>query len=463
LGRLFWKFFFFIWLAQLVTILGVCTPFFLEHREYNKRLAGIDRSPPANFLVESAAATMQYGGILALRSLLENKIQAQIFALDEQNHELLGRQVPLATIERVRQLVNTDPVPYAVRKVQTVDGHAYVLFLPMPENWRDGPPPFGGPPPHDGPPPQDGLRPPPGGPNFQIVPIIAAMLASLVSAALLAWYFSKPIRNLRTAFEAAATGNLQVRLEPVMGKRRDELADLGRNFDLMASHLSSLMESQQRLLHDVSHELRSPLARLQAAIGLARQQPENLEASLVRIERESVRMDKLVGELLSLSRLEAGVMDGLDEEISMHELVSDIVRDAHFEADACGRAVDFSGDCVAVIKGNAGLLHRAIENVVRNAVKHSPEGGRVSVECRVDTQEHKVRLSIIDQGPGIPEQELDEIFKPFFRGNGTKSTDGHGLGLAIASHVFEAHKGSISASNRAGGGLCVEIVLPVAS
>lgn len=449
MGRLFWKFFFFIWLAQLTAILAVGTAFWLEHRTQDKMLEDFDRSPPASLLLESAAATLQYGGASALRRVLESWEQAPIYAIDEQDREILGRKFTPATLDRVRRMLDADSAAPAVRRMQSSDGHVYVLFLLFPEHRLEGGPPFGNKPPH------------PGQPPLPVVPLVATLLASLIFAALLAWYFAKPIRNLRSAFEAMVSGDLEVRLGPVMGKRRDELADLGRNFDRMASHLNTLIDGQRRLLHDVSHELRSPLARLQAAIGLARQQPEKLESSLERIERESVRMDKLVGELLTLSRLEAGVMGAMEEDVNLGELVSDVVADARFEAETSGRMVEFSGCSEMFVKGNAELLHRAIENVVRNALRYTPYGGKVVVGVLRDANGNNLKLAVLDQGPGVPENELGSIFEPFFRGNGTKSTNGHGLGLAIARSVIEAHDGTICASNRVdGGGLCVEIVLP---
>lgn len=451
MGRLFWKFFFFIWLAQLTAILGVSTTFWLERRTPDKRLEDIDMSPPASFLVESAAATLQHGGTPALRSLLESMERHQVYAVDERSQELLGRKVIPATVEQARSILGQEANRHRVRQVTASDGHTYVLFVPLAEKWSDGRPlhPGNRPPPHR----ESHILP--------FVPMAAAMLASLIFAALLAWYFSKPIRNLRSAFEAAAAGNLAVRLGPVMGERRDELADLGRDFDRMAGRLRALMEGRRRLLHDVSHELRSPLARLQAAIGLARQQPEKLEASMERIDRETVRMDQLVGELLTLARLEAGVVGTMEEDINVSELVAGIVDDARFEAEANGRKVEFSSGGEAVVKGKSELLHRAIENVVRNAVRHTSDHSSVMVETRVDDKGQELRLSVLDQGPGVPETELGAIFEPFFRGGGEKSADGHGLGLAIARRVIEAHGGTICASNRASGGLCVEIVLPV--
>jgi signal transduction histidine kinase len=291
------------------------------------------------------------------------------------------------------------------------------------------------------------------------VPLAAAVLASLLFAALLAWYFARPIRALRQAFEAASHGDLAPRFAKV-GRAGDELSDLGRDFDRMTARLRRLMDGQTRLLHDVSHELRSPLARLQAAIGLAHQKPERTLASLRRIERESVRMDKLVGELLTLSRLEAGALAPGAQEIDVAELLYQIVADAQFEASAQGRAVIQEGEAEVTMLGEPDLLGRAIENVVRNAIKHSPAGATVVVAAQATGL--RLSIQVLDRGPGVAEGELATIFQPFFRSSGTeKDVEGHGLGLAIAQQVVRQHGGTIVASNRPGGGLCVEIVLPL--
>jgi two-component system OmpR family sensor kinase len=306
----------------------------------------------------------------------------------------------------------------------------------------------------------------PMGPRFQPltpwVPLVAAVLASLLFSFLLAWYFSRPIRALRQAFDAAAGGDLAPRFVNAAGKRGSELNDLGRDFDRMTARLRSLIDGQTRLLHDVSHELRSPLARLQAAIGLAHQQPDKMAASMERVERESVRMDKLVGELLTLARLEAGAIKASQEEISMADLLDQIADDASYEAASQQRSVVQEGAADVIVLGQTDLLGRAIENVVRNAIKHSPDGGQVQLQQRTLNTAAGSQLSIrvLDRGPGVAPADLDTIFQPFFRSSNA-STEGHGLGLAIAQHVIEAHGGSIKASNRAGGGLCVEILLPV--
>lgn len=449
MGRLFWKFFFFISLSQLAAILGVTASFWLEHHSHGGGRPGIDQGYTASVLVESASAALKGGGVEALREVLRKQNPSLVYVVDEQNKELLGRKVSPEMLKQIRSCLKTGSFDQAINQTKAADGHAYLLFLPLPENQPRGS--------H----PPDG-RLPPDEFHIPIEPIIAAIFASFIFAALLARYFSKPIRNLRSALEAATNGNLDMRLGPEMSKRRDELADLGLHFDLMADHLRSLMDGQRRLLHDVSHELRSPLARLQAAIGLTRQQPEKLETYLDRIEREGVRMDKLVGELLTISRLEAGVMNSMHEDIDFDELVTDVVDDARFEAESTGHTVDFLGISEAHITGHAELLHSAIENLMRNAIRHTPAGSKVSVGVYLDEDGTNVLVSICDQGPGIPEKELGKIFEPFFRGHGADRADGHGLGLAIARRVVEAQGGTVRASNMSSGGLCVELSLPVA-
>lgn len=350
-------------------------------------------------------------------------------------------------------------------KHRAEDQNRQSMEEPRPPGFPGNPPP----PPPDGfvgrPPTVEARRPPPPRPrgprSFPAIPLVWTLLASLGSAALLARYFSKPIGHLRDAFDAAANGNLQARVGDSMGNRRDELADLGHDFDHMADRLNALMSAQRRLLHDVSHELRSPLARLQVAVGLARQQPEKLESTMDRIERESSRIDDLVGELLTLSRLEAGVLGTSEEQIRVAELLADIVEDARFEAEGNRQQVMFEGSCDVVLKGRSELLYRAIENVVRNALKHTPSGKRITVTCGVDMAARTLRLAVLDEGPGVAEAELSSIFEPFFRGSGAQSTDGHGLGLAIANRVIQSHGGTIKACNRPGSGLCVEMLLPL--
>jgi two-component system OmpR family sensor kinase len=367
MGRLFWKFFFFFWLAQVVTAVGVGVAVWLIHPGSGPGSVVIDGGPPP-------------------------------------------------------------PPPW-------LSGTDHVPLGQQTSNPR---PPFDLP-----------------GP---LLPIIAGSLASLIFAALLAWYFARPIRNLRLAFESVARGKLGTRIGGSMGRRNDELSDLGKDFDHMAGRLEVLIDSQRRLLHDVSHELRSPLARLQAASDLLRQQPERASEFVERIERDTARMDRLVGELLTLARLDSGMAGKLDEEVELHAVVEDIAEDASLEADSkrCTIQVDLTGP--AVVRGNHELLHRAIENVVRNAVRYSPEGGTVTIS--IQESEGARCVTIADRGPGVAAGDLAAIFDPFFRGAAERSVSGYGLGLAITRRVIEAHGGKVSAANRLDGGLLVTLELP---
>jgi two-component system, OmpR family, sensor kinase len=354
-------------------------------------------------------------------------------------------------------------------QVVTSIGVGALMWLQRPEHGPDmfagGPPP---PPPPEFADPRRFPPPPhfPGGPPprhlpMPLMPILAGSVVSLLFAALLAWYLAKPIRGLRAAFESVAGGKFETRIGDTMGRRNDELADLGNDFDRMAARLQSLLDAQRRLLHDVSHELRSPLTRLQAAAGLMRQQPERAVEFTERIERDTGRMDKLVGELLTLARLDAGTAGALDEDMDLREMIADIAADARFEAEEKDCAIDIEANGPVHVRGSHELLYRAVENAVRNAVRHSPKGGRVAIAA------HEVdgwlRVDVSDSGSGVFEDDLSAIFEPFFRGDPGRSSAGYGLGLAITRRVVETHGGTVSATNRPEGGLMVTLRLPIVS
>jgi len=458
MGRLFWKFFLTFLLALLVAGIGVGTTVWLRHNAWQKTQTAkysIDVRHASAF-VSVAKTVMRHSGVAGLRSFLEAMQDAPfppVYAIDDQDHELLQRNVAPEVLQQARSLFLQAVFPEAVRMVSAEDGHRYLLFVPLPEH---GLAPLS---------PNDRLprRPrPPRVPPSPLLPILAGTLASLMFSAALAWYFAKPIRSLRNAFAALAQGDLDTRVGSLMGKRRDELSDLGKDFDHMAGQIHSLVHAQQRLLHDVSHELRSPLARIQAAIGLAQQQPDKQQAMLERIERESQRMNDLVGELLVLSRLEAGVQGSESYEFDIGGLLDDIVEDACFEAERHQVAIRYDGIEETLVKGRIELLHRAIENVLRNALQHCKQGGEVSVAARFDTGKRRLRVTVDDQGAGVAESDLSAIFEPFFRSGDRGKADSIGLGLAIAYRSIEAHHGRIQASNRPQGGLRVEIDIPFA-
>jgi signal transduction histidine kinase len=474
-GRLFWKFFLSILLAQVAAAVGIGSYFWLrEQARLTNTVTTIETGPPAGFMLDSAAVALKYGGLPALREIVKPGSRHTVFVVDPDGRELLGRDVTPGMLAQARRELGADRPFQPVRELAAPDGRRLLAFVPRqlrsPPAGTAAPArpgqPFdaGGPGPDGGPGFGRGEGPRgPFGPGWQFskpIPLLASVIVSLLFALLLAWYFSRPIRALRNAFEAAAAGDLAPRF--ASGKSGgDELNDLGRDFDRMSARLRALMDGQRRLLHDVSHELRSPLARLQAAIGLAHQQPEKMAASLDRIERESVRMDKLVGELLTLSRLEANTDLPQAELVDMAELLDGIASDVRFEAGADGPAIEvpIEGEAHICVRGAPDLLWRACENVVRNAVKHGGAGGIVELKLRADA--NHVHVDVLDRGPGIAPGDLPTIFQPFFRSNpSTNNVDGHGLGLAIAERVVQGHGGTIRAMNREGGGLQVAIVLP---
>jgi signal transduction histidine kinase len=483
MGRLYWKFFFFFLFAQLTSVFGVGLAVWAHNRSQENSQSLIEASPPAMSVLAAVSATLEHGGVDATRKMLQGWPQRrmpQVYVVNEAGEDLLQRKIPSELLELAISQLDKDE---AVRSIHAEDGHQYMLFVPT--RSRGGQPPpngvMGGPdgPPPDMQPPSEGMRrpppderagdgpPPPNGGErsrfwrvFPLVPLSAGVIASLVFAALLAWYFSKPIRSLRQAFITATDGNLEVRVAGSMGHRRDELSDLGRDFDTMASRLGALLQGQSRLLHHVSHELRSPLARMQMAIGLARQSPEKVTSSLERIERESVRMDKLVGELLAFSRLESGVTNIHKERIDLSDLLFTLAEDAQFEAKDRKIEVRLLPHDDYVLEAQPDLLHRALENIVRNALKYGPDGSDVDIDVTSDPAARMVLIRIRDQGMGVAPHELETIFQPFYRANSGLGSDGHGIGLALAKQVVEMHGGRISARNMSPAGFEVSVQLP---
>ncbi len=441
MGRLFWKFFLAFWLALLIAGIAVGTGVWFHKRSLDEAGDDLVMGPAAALMVRAASATLAHGGLPALRDWLATAGEdprLRLYAVNDEGRDLLGRNYAAVALERARRLAEAPTGRPAAAYLLDGTGTRYLLFVA-----------------------EAGMGTPAGTPPPWL-PILAGLLASLGFSALLAWYLAKPIRVLRSAFDAASAGDLDVRVAPGMGGRRDELADLGRDFDHMAGRLRDLMDIQRRLLHDVSHEIRSPLARLHAAIDLARQQPERLEISLDRIEREGARLDEMVGELLTLSRLEAGMADTRRERMDLADLVGMVVEDARFEAEVQGRRVEFAAPVPAPVRCGAELLHRAVENVVRNALRFSPPGGVIDIRVE-QAGPGRVAVVVRDGGPGVPAAHLEAIFDPFYRVENGQGGAGFGLGLALARRAVEAHGGVIRAANRPGGGLEVHIELPTDS
>jgi len=308
------------------------------------------------------------------------------------------------------------------------------------------------------------------GPHGLPIPgLLIAVLSSGLVCYFLARYMTKPVVRLRAVTRQLAAGDLTARAGDPRSRRRDEIAGLLRDFDAMAERLETLVKAQSRLLNDISHELRSPLARLNVALGLARQRSGPESASMLeRIELEASRLNELIGRLLTLARLEDGEQAVPREPVPLADLVLTVVEDAEFEAQARHCHVkSFIPPGEWEVRGDASLLHSALENVVRNATRYTHEGTTVEIRLErgpnvsVDAAEAVVK--VMDCGPGVPPDALKKLFLPFYRLDDARGrqTGGVGLGLAITERAVRFHGGRVAASNRPEGGLLVEIHLPM--
>jgi two-component system sensor histidine kinase CpxA len=285
------------------------------------------------------------------------------------------------------------------------------------------------------------------------------LLTALLVCYLLALYLSSPIGKIRAATQKLAAGDLSTRVADELGNRHDELGALAADFDLMAERIESLITSQKRLSRDISHELRSPLARLGVALEIAKQKSRDETTPLLdRIETESARLNEMISRLLTLSRLESGSQNIQKQDIDLKGLVEDVAEDADFEAQAKGKSVRFTGTRPCRVMGDEGLLRSAVENVLRNAVRYTAEG--TSVDVSLTSDEGTATIKVLDHGGGVPEDELKNVFRPFYRIGEARerATGGIGLGLSIAERAIHAHNGTIEARN-VDHGLLVEIDL----
>jgi signal transduction histidine kinase len=448
--KLFLRFFVAYWLAFL--LIGTATFFATLWLTDLRREAEFTRQDQ---LADSARSALESRGLTGLHDWLQDNVVKEgtdnlLYIVDAHGEDLLGRRLPDYMRARIGRLRSSRPAPatdtsrYLAREVRNSSliaesGERYDLFFSSRRRIMN---PFR--------------------PLFD-AQLIGAVLTLLVSAALsllLARYFSRPVRVLRDATHAIAAGNLDVRVAGLMRGRRDELGALAVEFDAMAVRLRTLLDTRQTLLRDISHELRSPLARMQLALGLARRTGANLQQELDRIESEAERLDALIGEILSLSRLDDPVSRLQREDVDLHELLDTLCEAARLEASARQISVDLQCAPALRYQGDRELLYRAAENVLRNAVRFSPDGGKVLVSAAA--LPHGLQLRIEDQGHGVPAKSLQRIFEPFYRVADARDRDsgGHGIGLAIAARVIRLHDGRIEAANLPAGGFAITISLP---
>ncbi len=302
-------------------------------------------------------------------------------------------------------------------------------------------------------------------PGISLTILAIALVVSAFASWWLAEHLSAPIRRIQAGARALAQEKFDARagaakVSAGLEGRRDEVAVLARDFDAMAEQLRSNRAAITRLLRDISHELRSPLARMRVAVGLARQTGADAVRQMERLEREIERLDTLISQVLKLARLHGADAAFERTEFNLDEVLEDVVRDANFEGAVKGCRVVQSGGAHASLVGNRNLLSSAIENVLRNAVRYSPDGGRVDVDIDPSPPDG-LTIRIRDRGPGVPPDELERIFEPFYRvaESRDRDTGGEGIGLAITAQVMKAHGGGASALNRADGGLEVRLHL----
>lgn len=286
--------------------------------------------------------------------------------------------------------------------------------------------------------------------------LIAVLIIGMVSY-MLAVVLSRRIKQLRSAAQVIAGGDLSARVDIAGG---DEISALADDFNLMTQRISEMIVSQRQLVSDVSHELRSPLARLRIALELA-ERAEDPALALSRVEKEADELERLVTDLLSLARIESGQSILEMQAVPICELLNNIVADANFEGEVHQRSVVLDPCDKATVMGDPVLLHASIENVIRNALSYTPDGGKVTISLQ--RQQNKLKIIIDDQGPGVPDDALARLFEPFSRVAEARDRDsgGYGLGLAITGRTLIAHGGSAVAENRPGGGLRVTLTLPV--
>lgn len=458
MNRLFWKILLTFWLSLLSIISVLALPSWLQQRHMQQVETELIANPLSIISIKAAALTFEYSGTPALVNLLKEQHDEapdamQIYALDPQNRELLGRLVDEKTLKAVHAYPATDLSAPIIRLI-TKGTEQFILFAP----WSGQFAKFN----------NKHLIHFSKRHQDDLLEILAILVASFFASAFLAWYFAHPVQVLESGFQALAVGDLNCRVAAKIGNRRDELANLGQAFDNMAEQLhhlisqqTKLVDAQRNLLNDVSHELRSPLTRLNMSIALARQQPERLQTSLERIEQEAERLNKLVGEILTLSKLETGLTHHEQGYIDLIALLEMLMTATNLEATAHHQLLKLYKPDVEelLIRANGDLLYRAVENIVRNAIQYSPP--YTAIDVWLTLEQGHVSISIEDQGLGLPDNELEHIFEAFYRSSQSNQNNGYGLGLAIAQRAIHCHSGSINAQNKATGGLKIQILLPL--
>ncbi len=410
--------------------------------------AAMENFQVSDAMLDASVALRDAGheGLVAWLEGLPAVTAAAVFVLDSEGKDLLGRQLPMPVGLAMRRFggeMIKPPMRGNLRPARPFsqlvgpDGQLYTLFV-LPTQRAAG----------------RWLAE-----RGQVVLIALALLVSAGVSFLLARAISRPVSELRGAALSLADGKLETRVPESVTRRDDEIGQLGQDFDRMARELERAWQRQTELTRNVSHELRSPLARLRMALELARRQVGE-QPEFAKIDLETERLNSLIGQILEFSRLD-GRPDEAPEDIDLVELVASVVEDVRYENQGREDAaqIELAGDASCVVSGYSGALRSAIENVLRNAVLHGR--GIEPVMVRLSSDSTGVVVSVADAGGGVPEDDLSHLFEPFFRSTqaAEPSAGGTGLGLAIARRAVELNGGTISARNT-GSGLEFTIALP---
>jgi two-component system sensor histidine kinase CpxA len=436
--RMFWKLFFALWLSIMTFAVVV------SWINQTVIMRNVIEEPAETFKVNlnrfkvKLSKDLKKGGEAEVKRTLRGLprgMRNHIFVVDAQGKELLGRDKLLKRQKQGR-------VRVASEKLQDAQGRAYKLIS--------------APRPH----PRTLLAPGPQGVGMRLG--VAALISALVSL-LLARYLAAPLGHLSRASRQLATGDLTVRVGEPLDRRKDEFGQLALDMDEMAKRLQESQQANQRLLRDVSHELRSPLARLRVALEIARNKDKDLVVEeLNRIELEGERLENLIDEVLGLLRESSGPRELKLAHFDLAELLQDLVKTVNYEiAEGCGQ-IELQLASPLQLNADKELLWRVFENLLRNAMIHGGDAGGIRVVGSVISGQ-EIRVQVVDSGPGIAEAHIDKIFEPFYRVDEARNrkSGGHGLGLAIAASAVRRHGGRISASNHEGGGLEVVVDLPI--
>lgn len=407
----------------------------------------------APILAEEAVKAYESGGPPAFARFSQadgHENERQLFLLDGSYKDVLSRPLSKDGLRVAHAAKDGQIVVFRARiaayKFVSSSGHPYILMLFLKSNLRQIGELLWG----------EGLP-------FSLSMLLLVTLLCLW----LAYHIASPIHSIQVTARKVAEGDLKARVPSSVSRRFDELAPLARDFDSMVGRLDSLIQSQKKLLNSVSHELRSPLARINLSLGLLRNGASGDSDDLFqRLDRDIERIDLLLGQLLTLSRLEAGFSSGEREDVNLAQLVEEVAADANFEAEALGKSVSLQTTGSVILRdGDPHALRSACENIIRNAVRFTRPGSDVQIVLEVDrsAREPCTLLSVRDHGPGVPEDSLQSIFQPFYRISGDgQATGGNGLGLAIASEAIRLHRGTIHAENLRPDGLQIIIRLPAA-